>query len=389
VSPNIEHLIGITTIEVADVCGVFFIIYGLMQIPNGLILDQYGIRVLPYFITATLLGTVTFLLFKNEISLVIGRLFIGLGCSVAFTAAIYMATRIFTLKKIPFFVAFVSVAASTGAILATRLLKFTLDRMSYGIIQLVIIAIVFMLVITSAILARLYHSKAPNPSLPSSLTLMKKLQEVFKQRNLIAIFIYTFFTWFIMLSFAGYWAKDYLMAVHHYSENYALDIMQLYWIFYLLASLSIAYFMKNIERCVTTIKYLVSMSAVLFLLFIIPIVFNKIAIVLFAIFAGISTAGISIGFSIITLIVPKDMVGITVATNNTFLVLGGLCGQVLFGSVIANVAQTPLASLAIIPTNYYYALLLLPSSAICALLSLFIGLKNPKRLYHHSDNKIH
>lgn len=44
----------------------------------------------------------------------------------------------------------------------------------------------------------------------------------------IAIFIYSFFTWGIIMTFAGYWGKSYYINMNNYSKKYALSIQEIY-----------------------------------------------------------------------------------------------------------------------------------------------------------------
>lgn len=381
-SSRIQAALGISVVEVANIAGIYLIVYGLMQIPNGFILDRYGIRILPIFTLLSLMGALIYWLFNYEVTLALSRLLSGLGCSIAFTSAIYIAKHIFSNKRLPFFVALVSVSASTGAIFATRFLKFAMDTVGWQATQVIMNTLVLLIVISSFFLAKNFYGERHQAHKPLPFNITSKFKFIFSQKKLIAIFAYSFFTWFIMMSFAGYWAKDYLIKVHNYSENTALTIMQIYWLSYLLSSLCIAYITKGIERCIKTIKHLAFLGALTFIFMALPFVFSYNLILLVAIFAGLSTASVPLGFSIITLSVPENIVALAVTTNNTFLVIGGLLGQMLFGSFIKGFSETPVAVFGgnSIAENYYLALSLLPLSSIIAFTILLKMLRNKKSL---------
>jgi MFS family permease len=371
-STHIQAALDITIIEFADISGIYLIIYGLMQIPNGILLDRYGVRILPIFIVIAFFGSVVFWIYEYEYVLAISRFLIGLGCSIAFTTAIFVASKTFSKKRLPFFIALTSVSASMGAIFATKLLKFTLSQFGWDVVQGVICLIVFMLVLASLWMARVLHKKEVHVRSEEVLSVSAEIKVILKQKNLLPIFIYTFFTWFVMMAFAGYWAKSYLMVVHAYNEDDALNVMQMFWVMYLLSSISIAYFLKGIGRCIKVIKFLSLIAALTFISMALPIMFGEVLIMFVAISAGISSAGVSVGFSIITLSVPKNTVGLAVALNNTVLVAGGLLGQLLFGVAVSVFSEIPVAALDGMMANYYYALLLLPVSAVIACFSLMV-----------------
>ena len=178
-----------------------------------------------------------------------------------------------------------------------------------------------------------------------------------------------------MMSFGGYWAKNYFMKVHAYSENDALNLMQIYWVTYLFSCLFVSYFVTSIRHCIKLIKFLALISMLAFFTLSLPYLFTYFSLKVLVIFAGISTAGIPIGFSIVALSVPKHMTGVSISINNTFLVLGGFLGQVLFGVAIHIFSHNPLFGLGGMTVNYYYALCLLPISAVIAFLALFVGFR--------------
>lgn len=386
-SVHIQATLKISAIEAADISGIFLIVYGIMQIPNGMILDRYGIRVLPLFALLALSGALVYWLFNYEITLATSRFLGGLGCSIAFTSAIYIAAHIFSPKKLPFFIALVSVSASTGAIVSTKLLRYVIDEFGWQFTQVIICIIAVAIVIGAFLLARNFYGENRPAHKPLPFNFWKKTKYIFRQKKLISIFGYSFFTWFIMMSFAGYWAKDYLVDVHQYSETQALGVMQAYWVSYLVASLVFSYFARGAKRCMVMIKILAFISIITFLFMVYPIKYSDNIILVVAIFAGASTAGVPLGFSIIAYNVPESLVGFSVAMNNTFLVLGGLFGQLLFGGFVAGFSEVVVESFGGIQENYYLALLLLPLCSVIAFAILIIGLnrKHKSKIAEYKD----
>ena len=72
----------------------------------------------------------------------------------------------------------------------------------------------------------------------------KSAFKLFKKKRLICVFIYSFTTWLVIMSFAGYWLKNYLIHVHEYSEVQALNLIQVYWASFMIASLLVSIMIK-------------------------------------------------------------------------------------------------------------------------------------------------
>jgi len=164
---------------------------------------------------------------------------------------------------------------------------------------------------------------------------------------------------------------------HHYPKSLALIVMQVYWAAFLISSFIISFFMKKISRCILTIKVLAFLHFIVFIIFIMPIIFNFSLVITIVILAGIATSGNSIAYTILAIKTPDNLIGSVISVNNTFGIFGGLCGQLLFGFIIASVSPGSFSYLPMIMKNYYYALLLLPVAALMAFISLMVLLKKP------------
>jgi sugar phosphate permease len=138
------------------------------------------------------------------------------------------------------------------------------------------------------------------------------------------------------MSFAGYWLHDYLMVMHDYSNSYSLSMVETYWISFLITSFIIGYLTKSDKSAKINLLIVAGLGFLTFTTMAIPVLFNRLEILFVIIAAGISATGIIIAFSLVPRFVAVEFEGSAVAMNNTFVVLGGYCGQVSFGWMVSH-----------------------------------------------------
>ena len=71
--------------------GMFFLSFGLAQIPVGMLFDRFGARrTAPVVLTAAIAGSILYGLADGEAMLIAGRLLLGIGCSVVLMGALFL-----------------------------------------------------------------------------------------------------------------------------------------------------------------------------------------------------------------------------------------------------------------------------------------------------------
>ena len=74
--------------------GVFFLSFALFQIPSGILLDKFGPRiVMSVVILFAFVGSILFALAENYLSLLVARIFMGLGCSICLMGSLVLITK--------------------------------------------------------------------------------------------------------------------------------------------------------------------------------------------------------------------------------------------------------------------------------------------------------
>jgi MFS family permease len=369
---HFEQIMSLNSTEVIKLTSVFFIFYALLQIPGGIIFDRFGIRIiLPVALILTTIGSTLYMLSVNPYMLVISRILTGIGTSTAYITGIFLAVKEFPQSKSTLFISLVEAASTTGPIIAANFFNNMLMHYGWYAANSGIIIFSLILFIISVIFLRNYHTETINKKNLGQV--FSNFIQIFKNKAAVLIFIHTFFVWSIMMSFAGFWLKNYMIHMHHYTAERSLDLMVVYWASFSISGIIIGFLIKDMRQCKT---YIVLLSLIGFLNFAtlsIPAIFNYPSLILIAGLGGIYTATVMVNFTIISQIVNHKQVGTSIAINNTFLVLGGMCGQLLFGQIVAHTKHSFINVSSTIEFHYYNALLMYPVlSLITLLLSIMI-----------------
>ena len=379
-SDHFHIVLNLSTDKIANLSALFFVPYALMQIPNGIMLDCSGIKkILPISLFITLIGLLLFAFSYNDFTLAFSRILLGLGCSIAYVTGIYIAAKYFPVSALPFFIAVLESVGPIGTILASKPSEIFLIKYGWLTANMVIITITAVLLIASIILVKnLQPSKFPNNSNKLSFSQIKQIS---KNRNLICLFVYSFSTWLIIMSFAGFWLKDYLMIVYQYSELKTLNFIEIYWSSFLLFSIILGLMNESIDKLKRLIKILAITGLIVFTILAVPRIFHEVSLALIFIAGGISASGIIIAFSLVSVSVPNHLIGLAVAINNTFAILGAYLGDTLFGYMKHIHIYNKFVNIVSADQHYHIALLIYPTFALTALIAvILLGSKNSKMI---------
>ncbi|WP_071794764.1 MFS transporter [Francisella hispaniensis] len=319
---------------------LYFLSYALLQVPYGYLIDSKGFeKILPSCIFVVLIGSLIYWRCDNHIFIGIGRIIIGAGCASSYILVIFIATTYFKKSIIPLLISVGEISVGLGDYFAGNIYLYTFKYLGWHMSNLITITMISLLFFYSVFLVRkLYKIKV---TLPAANIIKVSFKEIIhhiirlvqKPTN-IAIFIYSFLTWGIIMTFARYWGKNYYINMHSYSKEYALSIQEIYWISFLVAVLIVGACTNIIQQAKKYIIILTLIGVIAHLIFIIPILFSYPMIILITILCGISGSGITLGFFIIQYLNSQDK-GLIISINNLFVVLGAMAGQIIFSFLIS------------------------------------------------------
>ena len=395
-SAYFQQTLGISASKVINLTSLYFVTYAIMQIPGGILFDKFGLKyVLPLSIFITMSGCALYWVSSNSLTLGLSRLLTGTGCSVAYISGIFIAIKFLPPKWLPLFIGVMESGSTSGSLIAATPLKSLLNNFGWNATASIVTGFCLLLLILSLVLVRkLNHTARSTISIGAA---FKSSFSLLKNKSLVAVFIYSFATWLVTMSFAGYWLKDYLIHVHAYSESQSLNLIQLYWASFMVSSVIVSLLAKDFTSSKLAVCILSGIGFVTYATMSIPVVFNYLGTAMVVMLGAISATGVIVAFSVVPKIAPPESSGAVVAMNNTFIVLGGFSGQILFGYVLEHMN---IANIAVnydfknLETHYYSGLLLYPVFTLIAFVAIIYAMFGacPKSIqaseYSHDYNNL-
>ncbi len=371
-SDYFEATLGLSQNQVVNLTSLYFISYAALQIPGGVFFDKFGLKlVLPISIAITTLGAGLYFSSSNPFMLGSSRFITGIGCAVSYISAIYIAIKFLPTKWLPLLIGILESFTGCGSVIAAEPFKYLITNYGFDFSAYIVLGFCMFLLLISLVLVR--NIKPEPKKQVTIIAAFKSAFQLFKNKRLICMFIYSFTTWLIIMSFAGYWLKNYLIHVHEYSEVQALDLIQVYWASFMIASILVSIMIKDIASAKIIICLLAGLGLITYLLMAIPIVFGYHGVLIVVICGGISASGVIVAFSLVPKLAPPELSGSVVGMNNTFIVLGGFLGQIIFGYVLEhfNIANIFVNyDFGILETHYYTALLIYPIFTLIAFIAV-------------------
>ncbi len=352
---------------VTDLSSLFFLSYALLQIPNGFAFDAVGVKyILPISLILTCVGCVLYWQADNGIILAISRFTIGIGCSTAYVGAIFIAAQYFNNRYLPLLVSIIEASASFGSYLSDNMYSNILVSYGWDIANILLIVLLLFLTCYALICSKFIASAKKTRTVVVS-SLFQQLCILFRNPHLRWLLLYSFFTWQVIMTFAGFWAKQYYQVMYHYSRSNALSIVELYWLSYLAGALIVGFCVKELQAIRVTMVTLAFLGVFGYGVLALPSLLSENVVLFATVFCGVSASGVVLSFSMIAHMVDKDNYGIAVSLNNTMIVLGGFLGQIAFGKVISTFNFDAVYPIGKLDGHLYSGILMLLVSTLCAL----------------------
>ncbi|MBT4109225.1 MAG: MFS transporter, partial [Pelagibacterales bacterium] len=182
-SPNLMIGFNINPNDMGLLGGVFFLSFAVFQIPAGILIDRYGPRmVMTITIFFAVIGSILFALSNSFNDLLIGRILMGLGCSICLMGSLVLITRWADRNSFSKLAGIILAIGGLGGLLATTPLSFLSELYGWKLSFWIASAITFIVMI-------LYYTVLKDTREGMSLNLDKKAISlkntlvIFKEKN--------------------------------------------------------------------------------------------------------------------------------------------------------------------------------------------------------------
>lgn len=307
------------------ISSAFYIIYGLMQVPVGMLIDRYGLKRM--VVTSVCICAIGALLFSKSTTLelaIIARLLMGLGSSFAFISLIVIATTEFPQKYTGFISGASQFIGTLGPILSggplIAVMASTTDwRRVFG-----------MLALLGFLLAGLIFCVAQKKSVRILVHSQHSFKSLLKNSEIWTIALYSATVYLPMTVWGEIWGAYYLQT-QGLSLHKAAQSITVLWIGYAIGCPTVGLLWDYCKRRKGFLMLLSSMGLLINTALIFTSLTDfEIHVLFFGL--GVAASGQNLGFALLSERVNPRAVASALGFNNGIISFFGICTPIVIGS---------------------------------------------------------
>ena len=213
-SPNLMHDFNINPNNMGLLGGVFFLSFAIFQIPAGILIDKYGPRkVMSSVIIFAVLGSIIFALSNSFYILLIGRVLMGLGCSICLMGSLVLITRWTDSDQFSKLAGIILAVGGIGGLLATTPLSYFSELFGWRLSFWLAAAVTFCVMVLYYFILEDRKNDLILNSSNESISL-KNLLFILKERNFKFMIPMSLMSYSSLVVILGLWGAPYLKDIH-------------------------------------------------------------------------------------------------------------------------------------------------------------------------------
>ena len=327
----------------AILASVYYCVFGLMQIPAGIIYDKYRIeRVLFFSLAICIISSMMFNHAHNFSLACLARVFTAMASAFAFIGICKIITLYFPSRWFGALCGLSQLIAMMGAMLATGPLVTYQQHMNWhtAIRQLNVLGMVIVLVSLFTFFLPQKKTAHNSGDRLSPFQIMKDIATLFKKRTVILLACYTAFNYVPLSCLCVVWGTLFL-ETSGLSQQQAANAIAFGWIGYAVMCPIIGYLYRYIQsgRQLMIICSFIGTMASIVLLSLDNAPMNSYVIILFLI--GGSASGQTIAFAIISQIIQANLKATALGLNNTFVFIINILTPLCISYTIMTLQSMP------------------------------------------------
>ncbi len=217
IAPELMAELELSAEAMGGITGLFFLAFGLAQIPTGVLLDRYGARrTMTGLFAVAVLGAITFAAAQDGAVLAIGRVLLGVGCAAGLMGSMVVIARWYPEERFANLTAMLFVVGGGGTLLATTPLAWAVEVIGWRGAFLAMAGLTGLF----ALLLFLIVRDAPPEHAGTSDQgeswgeVLGGLRAVLANRELWLVSVIQFVSYSTVLTMVGLWCGPYLADVH-------------------------------------------------------------------------------------------------------------------------------------------------------------------------------
>lgn len=372
---ELQLAFSISTAQLGLLSSFFYYPYIAMQIPVGLLVDRYSIRlILTLMAFVTALGCGLFAASSYFSVAIIGRMLIGFSAAFAFVSALRLAAVWFPPHKLGLLAGLTQALGMWGAAVGEAPVSYLVTHIGWrhtmwlmSVVFVVLSLLIYLFVQDKPSHHRLSREKTIKPKL----SVMESLKRLTANRQTWLTALYVGFLFAPIAIIGEFWGSMYLHYARGFSAQFAAFADGLIFIGWGIGGPLAGYLSDKMgqRKPLMIGSALVSFFIVLAIFFLPSLGQTTIAALFFLL--GLANCGLGVGYALATEVNCRSVIGVAIAFANMSSVIIGAILQPIFGKLLELTAGHPVLDVASL--NYHdftYAVLLVP---VCSFLALAIS----------------
>jgi predicted MFS family arabinose efflux permease len=359
--------------QLGILAGVYFYTYAFIQIPAGVLADNFNVRLLLLMaITFCVLGCTFFAVSNSFLQAALGRLLIGLGSGFAAICSMKLATLLFPPQRFAFLVGLMVTLGMTGSIVGGGPLALVVDNMGW---KDTLYVLALLGVVLAVFVVWLVHEQKPRHTTKTvhAPHILHGLKQVLSCKRSWAVAGYGGLMFAPTSIFGGLWGVPFIMQAYYLDKPTAASLVSLLFLGWVLGGpitgLVAGYFTK--KRPIMLTASLGALSSMATILYVPHLPLTVLGLVIFTF--GLFSSCFLPAFSLMKEIHDEAHTGAALGFMNTANMTGGAIGLPLVGFLLNRSWDGALLHHVKVYTasNYIVSLSILPIMMLTSLLLLY------------------
>ena len=216
IAPELMRSLSISTEAMGVITGAYFLAFGIMQIPTGMLLDRFGPqRTMSGLFVIAASGSAVFAIAEGGVGLTLGRALIGIGCAAGLMGTLVAVSRWYPQERFATLSGVVYVVGGAGVLFATTPLAAAADAIGWRGAFWAMAAITLALAV---MLLAVVRDAPPGQDVASAREtfgeMLEGVRAVCANRQLWHVCAIQFVNYGTIIAIVGLWAGPYLNDVH-------------------------------------------------------------------------------------------------------------------------------------------------------------------------------
>lgn len=385
ISSSIVEGLNISIEQFAMLGSAYYITYSLMQIPVGILLDRFSIRLLVTIASSLCSFGALGITFSQGFTLAfISRLFIGVGSSFGFISLMVITLNWFPKKHFALMLGWGQFLGAIGPLVAGVPIALLLKAVHNDWRLIFLYVAIFGFVLTTLI-GFFLKSKKPDPDdiifINRRKPLKKQIQEIFSLSQIWWIMAFSSFIYVSLPLIGAFWGTAFL-EIKGFDKTPASLIVSMIWIGLAIGCPLIGKLSDKYKRRVPFFNLCASLGITSSLLILYSNINNGYYLGVMFFFIGLAGSAQSLSFAIIAENAPKKLRATALGMNNTSLM--GLAS--IIPPLVTVLIQYHAAGDEITLQAFEKGLMIIP---ICFFIALIISLTGIKETFCRQQREWH